>query len=285
MQRMIKIVAVVAMLGLVAAAAVTTRSRPRPPAMPAARPAATGAEGAVGVRRAPTPTRRSSRGARAGRGGPGHRPRLDRAGGQDLDQATIDKAMECWSQPECDTGSGGELAMGYADGGGHLNVWRAVTRMEAILQALTYPRSARPSRRALWDQDPAVPAGDINFLVQRGADFIIGYPDAGVAIADAIAAAEEAGVLYIPFSAGWVGLPEQEGALIPGEDYTSVVGEDLCALGESFAQVLNDNIDSGSIGVLGGTPGNALSLGWQQCLTPALNDRSRWSRTRWTPSG
>ena len=36
--------------------------------------------------------------------------------------------------------------------------------------------------------------------------------------------------------------------------------------------MLNDGIDSGSIGVLGGTPGNALSLGWQQCLTPALND-------------
>ena len=192
---------------------------------------------------------------------------------QELDQATIDKAMECWSQPECDTGSGGELVMGYADGGGHLNVWRAVTHMEAILQALTYPEIGTiVSTEALWDQDPAVPAGDINFLVQRGADFIIGYPDAGVAIADSIVAAEEAGVPYIPFSAGWVGLPGQEGALIPGQDYTSVVGEDLCALGESFAQVLNDGIDSGSIGVLGGTPGNALSLGWQQCLTPALND-------------
>ncbi len=28
--------------------------------------------------------------------------------------------------------------MGYADGGG-LNVWRQVSQMEAILQALTYP--------------------------------------------------------------------------------------------------------------------------------------------------
>ena len=192
---------------------------------------------------------------------------------QDLDQATIDKALECWSSPECETGSGGELVMGYADGGGHLNVWRGVTHMEAILQALTYPEIGTiVSTEALWDQDPAVPAGDIQFLVQRGADFIIGYPDAGVAIADAILEAEAAGVPYIPFSAGYVGLPGQEGALIPGEDYTAVVGEDLCALGESFADVLNTGIDSGTIGVLGGTPGNALSLGWQQCLTPALND-------------
>ena len=192
---------------------------------------------------------------------------------QDLDQATIDKALECWSSPECETGSGGELVMGYADGGGHLNVWRGVTHMEAILQALTYPEIGTiVSTEALWDQDPAVPAGDIQFLVQRGADFIIGYPDAGVAIADAILEAEAAGVPYIPFSAGYVGLPGQEGALIPGEDYTAVVGEDLCALGESFAEVLNDGIDSGTIGVMGGTPGNALSLGWQQCLTPALKD-------------
>ncbi|MGH2634849.1 MAG: substrate-binding domain-containing protein [Actinomycetota bacterium] len=192
---------------------------------------------------------------------------------QELDQATIDTAMECWNNQECDTGSGGELVMGYADGGGHLNVWRGVTHMEAILQALTYPEIGTiVSTQALWDQDPAVPAGDINFLVQRGADFIIGYPDAGVAIADAILAANEAGVPYIPFSAGWVGLPGQEGALVPGEDYLSVVGEDLCALGESFADVLNTGIDAGTIGVMGGTPGNALSLGWQQCLTPALND-------------
>lgn len=192
---------------------------------------------------------------------------------QDLDQATIDTAMECWSQQECDTGSGGDLIMGYADGGGHLNVWRGVTHMEAILQALTYPEIGTiVSTEALWDQDPAVPAGDIRFLIQRGADFIIGYPDAGVAIADAILEATEAGIPYIPFSAGWVGLPGQDGALVPGEDYLSVVGEDLCALGESFAQVLNDGVGSGTIGVMGGTPGNALSLGWQQCLTPALND-------------
>jgi ribose transport system substrate-binding protein len=192
---------------------------------------------------------------------------------QGPDQATIDKAMECWNTQECDTGSGGELVMGYADGGGHLNVWRAVTHMEAILQALTYPEIGTiVSTAALWDQDPAVPAGDIRFLIQRGADFIIGYPDAGVAIADAILEATAAGIPYIPFSAGWVGLPGQEGALVPGEDYLTVVGEDLCALGESFADVLNDGVDSGTVGVLGGTPGNALSLGWQQCLTPALND-------------
>jgi ribose transport system substrate-binding protein len=191
---------------------------------------------------------------------------------QDLDAETIATAMECWSNVECETGSGGELTMGVADGG-RGNVWREVTHMEAILQALTYPEiGAIVSRDAQWAEDPSVAANDIRFLIQRGVDFIIGYPDQGTNIADAILEAEAAGIPYIPYSAGWVGLPGQEGALIPGEDYLSIVGEDLCALGESFAQVLNSEASAGSVGVMGGTPGNALSAGWQQCLQPALDE-------------
>ncbi|MFB3738521.1 MAG: substrate-binding domain-containing protein [Candidatus Velamenicoccus archaeovorus] len=194
---------------------------------------------------------------------------------QDLDQATIDKAMECWSATECDTGTGGDIVMGYADGGG-LNVWRQVTRMEAILQALTYPEIGKILfRDAKWDPDPAVAAGDIRFLIQAGVDFIIGYPDQGTNIADAILEAKAAGIPYITYSAGWVGLPGQEGALTPGEDYVSVVGEDLCALGDSFAQVINDGVGSGTVGVLGGTPGNALSLGWEQCFLKSLDPSIR----------
>jgi ribose transport system substrate-binding protein len=191
---------------------------------------------------------------------------------QDLDQATIDKAMECFNAVECDTGTGGEVIMGYADGGG-LNVWRQVTRMEAILQALTYPEiGTMVFRDAQWSEDPAVPAGDIRYMIERGVTFIIGYPDWGAALAEPILEAEAAGIPYVPYSAGYVGLPGQEGALTPGEDYLSIVGEDLCALGESFAEIINNQVDSGTIGVLGGTPGNALSLGWQQCQIPALND-------------
>jgi ribose transport system substrate-binding protein len=191
---------------------------------------------------------------------------------QDLDDETIATALECWNNVECDTGSGGELVMGVADGG-RLNVWRQVTHMEAILQALTYPEIGTiVSRDAQWNEDPAVAANDIRFLIQRDVDFIIGYPDQGVAIADAILEARDAGIPYIPYSAGWVGLPEQDGSLIPGEDYLTIVGEDLCDLGESFAEIINREVGSGKIGILGGTPGNALSAGWQQCQIPALDD-------------
>jgi ribose transport system substrate-binding protein len=215
---------------------------------------------------------------------------------QELDQATIDKAMECWSSQECDTGTGGELVMGYADGGGDtVNVWRAVSHMEAILQALTYDQIGTiVSTEADFDPDPAVHANDIRFLIQRGVDFIVGYPDMGVAIADAIKEADDAGIPYVPFSAGWVGLPGQEGALVPGEDYLSVVGEDLCELGNSFAEVLNTGVGTGEVALLGGTPGNALSLGWQQCavdslasgvdlVNPPANENSTTGDTSWYP--
>ena len=151
-------------------------------------------------------------------------------------------------------------------------MWRQVTRMEAILQALTYPEIGKMMfRDAQWNPDPAVAAGDIRFLIQAGVTFIIGYPDQGTNIADAILEAKAAGIPYSTYSAGWVGLPGQEGALVPGEDYLTVVGEDLCALGDSFAAVINDGVGSGKVGLMGGTPGNALSLGWQQCYEKALN--------------
>jgi ribose transport system substrate-binding protein len=215
---------------------------------------------------------------------------------QDLDQATIDKAMECWNSQECDTGTGGDIVMGYADGGGDtVNVWRAVSHMEAILQALTYPEIGTiVSTEADFNPDPAVHANDIRFLIGRGVDFIVGYPDMGVAIADAIKEADTAGIPYVSFSAGWVGLPDQEGALVPGEDYLSVVGEDLCALGNSFADVLNKGVGSGEVAILGGTPGNALSLGWQRCtissladsltlVDPPANENSTTGDTSWYP--
>jgi hypothetical protein len=116
----------------------------------------------------------------------------------------------------------------------------------------------------------------------------------GVAIADAIKEADDAGIPYVPFSAGWVGLPDQEGALIPGEDYLTVVGEDLCALGTSFAEVLNEGVGTGEVALLGGTPGNALSLGWQRCaidgfaegvdlVNPPANEDSTTGDTNWYP--
>jgi len=216
---------------------------------------------------------------------------------QDLAAAGIDieKALECWSQPECDTGTGGEIVMGYADGGGNdVNVWRSVSHMEAVLQALTYPEiGAIVSTAANFSQDLAVHVNDIRFLIQREVDFIVGYPDAGIGLAGAVAEAEAAGISYVSFSAGYVGLPDQAGALIPGEDYLTVVGENLCDLGESFSEVLNTGVGSGKVALLGGTPNNALTLGWQRCtvsslsgpqlVNPPVNQDTTAGDTSWFP--
>jgi hypothetical protein len=115
-----------------------------------------------------------------------------------------------------------------------------------------------------------VAENDIRFLINRGVNFIVGYPDIGVGLREEVLEAEAAGIPYIPFSAGYVGLPGQEGALTPGEDYLTVVGENLCELGESFADVLNTGVGTGEVALLGGSTGNALTLGWQQCTIPAL---------------
>ncbi len=57
----------------------------------------------------------------------------------------------------------------------------------------------------------------------------------------------------------------------PGENYTTVVGEDTCALGQAFAETINTEVGSGKIALLGGTPGNPLSASWQKCEKEALN--------------
>ena len=167
--------------------------------------------------------------------------------------------------------------MGYADGGGDtVNVWRGVSHMEAILQALTYDEiGAIVSTEANFGGptfDPTIAENDIRFLISRGVDFIVGYPDIGIGLREEVLEAEAAGIPYIPFSAGYVGLPGQEGALVPGEDYLTVVGENLCDLGESFADVLNSGVGTGEVALLGGTPNNALSLGWQQCAVSGFAD-------------
>jgi ABC-type sugar transport system substrate-binding protein len=193
--------------------------------------------------------------------------------GLEVDDDTLAIALTCFNNQECDTGTGGPLTMGVADGG-RGNAWREVTHMEAILQALTYPEIGKIiSMDAQWDPDFTVAEGHIRFLIQSGVDFIIGYPDQGSALASVVLEAEAAGIPYIPYSAGWIGLSGQTGALTPGQDYLTIVGEDLCKLGESYAGVLNEHASDGTISVLGGTTGNALSAGWQRCLQPSLDAR------------
>ena len=94
-------------------------------------------------------------------------------------------------------------------------------------------------------------------------DIIVGFPDAGDALLPAVRDATAAGIIYIPHSYGKIGEP--------GKDYPTFVAEDVCKLGELFADTMNREVGSGKIAFLGGTPGNALSAYWQSCEEPKLN--------------
>lgn len=187
-------------------------------------------------------------------------------------------ALQCWHDKVCDTGTGGDVVVALADGFGE-NVWREVTHMELILQALTYPEIGRIIyTSAQFDTTKAI--ADFRSLIAQDVDIIIGFPDAGDAMLPSVREATARGIIYIPHSYGRLGEP--------GVDYPTYVAEDVCALGQRFAQVLNTEVGTGKVAFLGGTPGNPLSAGWQNCeeaaLSPSLDLVAR-ADTSWTREG
>ena len=182
--------------------------------------------------------------------------------GLPVSEEMAELALECWRDKVCDTGTGGEVTVALADGFGE-NVWREVTHMELILQALTYPEIGRIIyTSAQFDTQKAI--SDFRSLIAQDVDIIIGFPDAGDAMLPSVRQATERGIIYVPHSYGRLGEP--------GEDYLTFVAEDVCQLGVNFANVLNEEVGEGKVAFLGGTPGNPLSAGWQDCEEEALAD-------------
>ena len=94
------------------------------------------------------------------------------------------KAIECWNNNSCDTGTGGKVKVAYADGFGE-NVWRRVTAMEFIEQALTYPEIGHIQySSARGDASKAI--ADIQAYTSQGVDVIVVFADAGKALGPAI---------------------------------------------------------------------------------------------------
>lgn len=182
--------------------------------------------------------------------------------GLPVSEEMAELALQCWRDKVCDTGTGGEVTVALADGFGE-NVWREVTHMELILQALTYPEIGRIIyTSAQFDTSKAI--SDFRSLIAQEVDIIIGFPDAGDAMLPSVREATERGIIYVPHSYGKLGEP--------GADYLTFVAEDVCLLGEKFANVLNEEVGEGKVAFLGGTPGNPLSAGWQACEEEALSD-------------
>ncbi len=189
------------------------------------------------------------------------------------------KALECWKKNTCETGTGGEITVGLADGFGG-NVARQMFKMEFIMQALTYKDIGKiVYTDANLDAQKAI--SDMRSMVAQGVDVVVSYPDAGKALLPVYRQATQRGT---PVSL-WAGANLGK----PGTDYMTYTGRNYCAIGKAYAKIMNDNLpDGGQIALLGGTPGNTTSPQWQKCEKADLNPNVKvvaTADTSWTRQG
>ena len=186
-------------------------------------------------------------------------------------------ALKCWKNNGCSTGTGGKLTVAYIEQFGE-NVYRQMSKMEFILQALTYPQVGKIIYSSAHS-DFTKAFADWKAAIAQGVDLIVTYPDFGDAMIPVMKQATDAGIPVATYAWGYVS--------DPGKNYLTVVGEDTCALGKTYAYVMNSQVKSGNIAFLGGFPGNPLSEGWQKCEEPALNSNIHVvakEPTNWDPS-
>ncbi len=198
-----------------------------------------------------------------------------------LSPADRELALKCWKDSVCETGRG-ELTVALADGFGE-NVWRRVTHMEFVMQALSYPNIKKIIyTSARYDASKAI--SDMRSFIAQGVDIIITFPDSGEALLPTVKEATEQGIIVVPYISGLGGAA--------GEDYLAFVAEDLCELGRQFVQYVADNSTEDSVEIveLGGTPGNQLSSAWQKCSEEAIEQDAKLkllgkADTMWTQEG
>jgi ABC-type sugar transport system substrate-binding protein len=186
-------------------------------------------------------------------------------------------ALRCWKNNTCNTGTGGKLTVAYIEQFGE-NVYRQMSHMEFILQALTYPQVGKIIyKSAHSDLNQGI--ADFKAAIAQKVSLIVTYPDYGDAMLPVMKEATDAGIPVATYAWGYVSGP--------GKNYLTVVGEYTCNLGKAFATAMNTQVKSGDIAMMGGFPGNPLSEGWQKCEKPALNsniDVVATEPTNWDPS-
>ena len=191
-------------------------------------------------------------------------------------------ALKCWKDSVCETGHG-NLTVAYADGFGE-NVWRKVTKMEFILQALTYP-SIKKIVYSSAGGDATKAISDLQAFVAQKVDVIVIFADAGAALLPTVKEATDAGILVVLHNGTGIGGKA-------GKDYVALVAENMCNLGRDFIKVVADNStkDPTTVVELGGTPGNPLSATWQKCSDEEIAKHKNLkllgkADTNWTQEG
>jgi ABC-type sugar transport system substrate-binding protein len=192
-------------------------------------------------------------------------------------KVNLDLALRCWKNNVCNTGTGGKLTVAYIEQFGE-NVYRQMSHMEFILQALTYPQVGKIIyKSAHSDLNQGI--ADFKAAIAQKVSLIVTYPDFGDAMLPVMKEATDAGIPVATYAWGYV--------TGPGKNYLTVVGEYTCNLGKAFAAAMNKQVGSGDIAFMGGFPGNPLSLGWQTCEKPALSSNIHVvanEPTNWDPS-
>src|SRR5271169_4007771 len=149
----------------------------------------------------------------------------------DLTPEQRELALKCWRDNLCETGHG-SLTVAYADGFGE-NVWRKVTKMEFILQALTYPEIKKIIYTSAGG-DATKAISDMRAFVAEKVDAIVVFADAGAALLPTVKEAAESGILVVLHNGTDIGGKA-------GKDYLTKIAENLCALGTDFVRMVLEN--------------------------------------------
>lgn len=206
---------------------------------------------------------------------------LERATGE-LSPDQLDVAFECWQGTECDVPGGGDVTLAIADAFGG-NTWRRISKMEAILQALTYPEIGRIiSSDANFDLPTY--QSQVRGAVAAGADVLIGYNDFGDAMLPTFQDIQAEGV----FASVYVGP-------VPGAGADALVTQivtDTCGAGQAMADAsVEITGGEGAIAFFNGTPGNPQGAEWNACALDQLEadgggvSQTFAADTDWTPAG
>jgi len=190
------------------------------------------------------------------------------------DQATMDKAFDCWQKSTCTVGNG-DITLALADGFGD-NTWRKFSKMDMILQALTYPEVGKIITTNAHGQ-LAKFQSDVRSLTAQGVKGIAVYNDFGPAAYPALTAAQRAGAVVSTY------VGPNDGA--PTSAITTRVQPDICEAGKTMAAATKDAVGDAPVAYFTGTPGNPQDTAWQKCATEAGLNPVFKADTNWTPAG
>jgi len=197
----------------------------------------------------------------------------------ELSEEQLNKALECWENSTCTVGDG-EITLAIVDG--NENTWRDFTKMETMLQALTYPEIGKIIYTNAQG-DLSKMQSDIRNVTAQGAKAIVTYDDFGPAVAPAFAAAQRGGAVV----SNYLGPVETT-----SESIKVQVIADNCVIGENMAEeaarVINEK---GNVAYFNGTPGNPQGQTWNKCATETLEKKFPEVEhvasvdTEWSPAG